>query len=105
MGLFNLFKSFDINESIKEFKTTKDAVLLDVRAKDEYQEGHIPQSINIALSELDKVESIIKDKEKKIFVYCLSGARASQAENFLKNKGYKDVENIGGIMDYSGDIE
>ena len=105
MGLFNLFKSFDIDDKIKEFEKTKDAVLLDVREKDEYEKGHIPQAINIPLSEIDQAENIITNKEKKIFVYCLSGSRSDQAEKILRQKGYKDVENIGGFMDYSGEVE
>lgn len=105
MGLFNLFSSYDIDKSIKEFEKTKDAILLDVREKDEYEGGHIPQAINIPLSNIEKVEELIKDKDKQIFIYCLSGARSGKAEKFLRDKGYKNIENIGGIMDYSGDIE
>ncbi|MDD7306716.1 MAG: rhodanese-like domain-containing protein [Peptoniphilaceae bacterium] len=105
MGLFNLFKSFDIDDKIKEFEKTKDAVLLDVREKDEYEKGHIPQAINIPLSEIDQAENIITNKDKKILVYCLSGSRSDKAENILRQKGYKDVENIGGFMDYSGEVE
>lgn len=106
MGLFNIFKSFDIDEGVKEYEKTKDAILLDVREKDEYEEGHVPQAINIPLSTLESsVEKKLTDKDKKIFVYCLSGARSSQAEKILRAKGYKDVENIGGFMDYSGEIE
>lgn len=105
MGLFNMFKTYDINESLKEFKKTDDAILLDVREKDEYQEGHIPQAINLPLTEINKVEGVIKDKDKKIFIYCLSGARSSKAEKYLNNRGYKNTENIGGIMDYDGKIE
>lgn len=106
MGLFNIFKSFDIDESVKEFEKTKDAVLLDVREKDEYEEGHIPQAINLPLSRLESdCEKVLTDKDKKIFVYCLSGARSGQAEKILRNKGFTDIENIGGFMDYSGEIE
>lgn len=106
MGLFNIFKSFDIDESVKEFEKTKDAILVDVREKDEYEDGHIPQAINLPLSRINNdAEKVLKDKDKKIFVYCLSGARSSQAEKVLRDKGYKEIENIGGFMDYSGEIE
>ena len=43
MGFFDLFKQSNINQGIEEYKRTDDAVLLDVRTPQEYQEGHIPE--------------------------------------------------------------
>ena len=43
MGIFDIFKHKDINQGIKEYRTVSDAVLLDVRTPQEYQEGHIPE--------------------------------------------------------------
>ena len=40
MGFFDLFKQSNINQGIEEYKRTDDAVLLDVRTPQEYQEGH-----------------------------------------------------------------
>ena len=39
----------NINQGIEEYKRTGDAVLLDVRTPQEYQEGHIPESKNVPL--------------------------------------------------------
>ena len=47
MGFFDLFKQSNINQGIEEYKRTDDAVLLDVRTPQEYQEGHIPESKNV----------------------------------------------------------
>ena len=44
MGFFDLFKQSNISQGIEEYKRTDDAVLLDVRTPQEYQEGHIPES-------------------------------------------------------------
>ena len=49
MGFFDLFKQSNINQGIEEYKRTDDAVLLDVRTPQEYQEGHIPESKNVPL--------------------------------------------------------
>ena len=46
MGLFSLFTGTDINKGVEEWQATENAVLLDVRSASEYQQGHIPGSIN-----------------------------------------------------------
>ena len=63
MGFFDLFKQSNINQGIEEYKRTDDAVLLDVRTPQEYQEGHIPESKNVPLQQLNNVVSVVKNTE------------------------------------------
>ena len=42
MSFFDFFKQPDINQGVKEYKASPNAVLVDVRTVQEYQEGHIP---------------------------------------------------------------
>ena len=63
MGFFDLFKQSNINQGIEEYKRTDDAVLLDVRTPQEYQEGHIPESKNVPLQQLDNIASVAKNKD------------------------------------------
>lgn len=105
MNPFNLFKTPDINEGMKKMKNTRGAVLIDVRTREEYSKAHIPGSLNIPLDELQTAESKIFDKNTPLFVHCLSGGRSRQAVHFLKNSGYSDVTDLGGISYYSGEIE
>ena len=46
MGISDLFRKTDINQEVKNFQNSQNAVLLDVRTKSEYKEGHIPGSTN-----------------------------------------------------------
>lgn len=101
---FNLFNRIDINQGIEEWKSTADAVLLDVRTKEEYQDYHIEGSINIPLDNLDAVNHRITDKNTTIFVYCLSGARSADAAKYLISQGYSNIKNIGGINAYTGEV-
>ena len=105
MGIFDLFRSADIDEGIRQFQKTPGAVLLDVRTPQEYAEGHIPGSKNIPLQELYKVQDVVPDKESSLFVYCYSGARSRQAVAKLRRMGYSLTINIGGISGYRGKVE
>lgn len=103
--MLNFFKMPDINKGVAEFKNTDGAVLLDVRSKAEYKDGHVPKSKNIELEKMKAATSVIKDKATPIFVYCYSGSRSNMAVKTLKNMGFTDVKNIGGINSYTGAVE
>ena len=105
MGFFNFSKHTDINQGVEQYKTTSGAILLDVRTPQEYAEGHIPESRNIQLQNIDKAEEIVDNKDAPLFVHCLSGGRSRQAAAVLKQMGYTNVTNIGGIADYHGKVE
>lgn len=103
--MFSFLKKQDIDKGVYRFHATQGAVLLDVRSAEEYKQGHIPQSINIDVNKIDAAVLVVKDKLTPLFVYCLSGGRSDAAVNALKNMGYKNVTNIGGIRTYTGRIE
>ena len=105
MGFFDFFKQSNINQGIEKYKMTAGAVLLDVRTPQEYQEGHIPESKNVPLQQLDNIVSVAKNKDIPLFVYCYSGSRSRQATGMLQRMGYSKVNNIGGIAAYSGKVE
>ena len=105
MSIFDFFKQPDINKGLKEYAEKENAVLLDVRTPQEYREGHIPGSKNVPLQTLDKVRSVVENKDAELFVYCYSGARSRQATAMLQHMGYTNVENIGGIAAYHGKVE
>ena len=104
MSIFGFLKQADINAGVQEFLKTEKAVLLDVRTKQEYESGHIENSENIPLQQIEKVLAKITDKNTPLFVYCQSGARSSSATSTLKQMGYLNVANIGGISSYRGKV-
>ena len=105
MGFFDFLRQPDVNQGVKEYKNTTGAVLLDVRTPEEYSEGHIPESKNVPLQTLDKVEAVVENKDTELFVYCYSGARSRQAAMILGQMGYTKINNIGGISSYRGKVE
>ena len=77
------------------------AVIVDVRTQDEWNQGHLETALHI---ELDKIETINDNydfKDHKIYLYCRSGNRSGIALEILKNLGYKDLVNAGGIKEAS----
>ena len=105
MGFFDRLRRLDINEGVEEFRTTPGALLLDVRSRGEFGDGHIPGSRNLPLKDLEQIEVIAGEKGTPIYVYCQSGGRSSQAARELKSMGYTDVKNLGGIGFYSGELD
>ena len=105
MGFFDFLKQPDVNQGVANYCNTPGAVLLDVRTPQEYSEGHIPGSKNVPLQALDKIRSVVENKDIELFVYCYSGARSRQAASALGQMGYTNVQNIGGITAYQGKVE
>ena len=79
-----------------------DAVFVDVRERDEWDEGHIPGAIFIPRGNLEsRVEQTVPDKSQKVVVYCAAGARSVFAAKTLEELGYEDVVSLaGGYTDW-----
>lgn len=100
------FQQISMDAAITQMAEEDNSILLDVRTPEEFADGHIPGAINIpneSIGENDITE--LPDKEQRIYVYCRSGNRSKQASAKLVNLGYTNVIEIGGIIDYHGEIE
>jgi len=80
---------------------TRDHVVLDVRSREQYEEGHIPGARNIPLDELiSELKTLPKDKT--IVTYCggITCPLAPKAALELAQKGFKVKELYGGIAEW-----
>ncbi|MDD4012256.1 MAG: rhodanese-like domain-containing protein [Sphaerochaetaceae bacterium] len=76
-------------------------ILVDVRTSEEYKTGHIPGAILIPNeSIIDKKPSLLPDLDASIIVYCRSGRRSADAAAKLLKIGYKNIYDLGGIIDW-----
>jgi len=92
------FKTLTAEEAKIELSKDENIVLLDVRSEEEFEEKHIEGSILIPIYVLEeKVNMEIPDKNTRVFVYCKSGKRSTEASEILVNLGYKNVYNIEGL--------
>lgn len=81
----------------KRITTGQAATLVDVRAKREYQTGHIEGAINIPAPDLRKRFTELASKIP-IVVICNTGHRSSLGASLLKQHGFEDVSNVAGGM-------
>lgn len=86
----------EIQEKVKN----NEAILIDVREDYEYEDRHIEGAKNLPLGTI--CEDNVKDlpKDKIIYTYCRSGARAENAKDILNSLGFNNVENIGGTIEW-----
>ena len=101
------YKSVSMDEGLKMMAESSDYILLDVRRSDEFASGHIPGAVLFTneLMTKEDAEKLLPNKEEQIFLYCRSGRRSKEASQKLVDYGYSNVIEIGGILDYEGEIE
>ncbi|OLB00874.1 MAG: hypothetical protein AUH08_07375 [Verrucomicrobia bacterium 13_2_20CM_54_12] len=74
-----------------------EAVIVDVREKDEWDEEHIPDATHMSRGtiELD-IEEKVPDKNAMIVCHCGGGGRSALAAESLKKMGYKNARSMAG---------
>lgn len=81
-------------------KISLGAILIDVRSRQEYLEGHLTGAINIPEYEiLKRVEKEITKKNQLIIIYCEYGGRSRNVYRIMKRMGYTNVYNLYGGLD------
>lgn len=72
-------------------------LLVDVREKDEFARGHIPDALNLTRGTVEfEIESRVSDLQETILLYCGAGNRSALAADNLQRMGYANVRTIAG---------
>jgi rhodanese-related sulfurtransferase len=92
-----------LNQLIKK---NENLIIIDVRNRDEFNTGHIPNSINIPVENIiNNSYYLSKYQNSAIVVYCKSGVRSSEAANYLSKLGFRHIYKLrGGINHYNGKL-
>lgn len=99
------YTSISQDEAVQMMKDDN-AVILDVRTIDEYNELHIRGAICIPVDTIDEsISDFLPDTGQVILVYCRSGNRSRQASEKLAALGYTNVYEFGGINTWKGETE
>ena len=92
---------------LEQLNKDTNAVILDVRTDEEWNEGIIPGAIH---NDIYKGQGFVYrleelDKSKNYYVYCKAGARSEQACSLMNQLGFANTYNlVGGVMNWYGDI-
>jgi phage shock protein E len=78
------------------------AAVVDVRTREEFEQGHYPEALNIPVDQIQRRMGDLGDKKTPIVLYCASGARSAYAAQLFRTAGYSDVTNAGGLDDMPG---
>ena len=72
------------------------ALVIDVRTAAEFASGHLPNTINLPLDEIESsLPRRVRDKNQVLLLHCQSGMRSSEAARKLKALGYAHAYNLG----------
>lgn len=73
------------------------APLLDVRTPEEFATSHIKDAVNLPLADIQSGTLPTVTKDTKIYLYCRSGNRSSQATKILKDAGFTNITDLGAM--------
>lgn len=84
-------KLITMTELAEKYKDLpSDEIILDVRTPEEYQQVHIPGSLNLPLAGLPVTYEKLKDY-KAVYIHCKMGGRAKQAYDLLTDLGLNNL--------------
>jgi len=74
----------------------QDVVIVDVRAAEDYEKGHVPGAINIPESQWNNPQGLSRDKQNIIYCYTITCHLAAKAALKFAEAGYPVMEMEGG---------
>ena len=77
-----------------------DLILLDVRTQEEFEQGHIPGAVCLPNEMIAADMPFLFGKDAEILLYCRSGRRSADAAKKLRDMGFTNVFDFGGIIDW-----
>lgn len=93
-------------EDAKKLMDQGGVTIVDVRTPEEYAEAHVPGAINIPNENIGSQQpEALPDQEAALIVYCRTGRRSKEASDKLLTLEYKNISDMGGIMDWTYETE
>ena len=85
-------------EELRKMKADgEDFSLIDVREREDWYQGIIPDAKTITRGMLElKIDLVTTDKERKIVVYCGGGSRSALSAYMLQRMGFRNVFSLAG---------
>ena len=102
---FCIFKKMNLSSVNwkKKIEDDESSVCIDVRTPDEFNNGHIPNSMNVNFYDSAKFIAFLHelDKKKSYYLYCKSGKRSYAACEIMRELGFQNLNNLeSGFVDW-----
>ena len=91
-------------EAKQRMDENSEAIVLDVRTQEEYDQGHIPGAVCLPNEFITEDMPFPFAKDTELLLYCRSGRRSAEAAEKLRELGFSNVYDFGGILDWPYDI-
>lgn len=91
-------------EAKQRMEENSEAIVLDVRTQEEFDQGHIPGAVCLPNEFIAAGMPFPFAKDTELLLYCRSGHRSAEAAEKLRDLGFSNVYDFGGIQDWPYDI-
>jgi molybdopterin/thiamine biosynthesis adenylyltransferase/rhodanese-related sulfurtransferase len=90
-------REVDVNALYQELRSGRRPVIVDVREREEWEQGYVPGALFIPRGYLEmQIEDKVPDKNTPVYVYCAGGVRSAFAAKTLEEMGYRNVYSVAG---------
>ena len=98
---YRTLEAYDGQDGLDKARTENpDLILLDVRTQEEFEQGHIPGAVCLPNEMIAADMPFLFGKDAEILLYCRSGRRSADAAKKLRDMGFTNVFDFGGIIDW-----
>ena len=89
-------------QKLVDMVNREEAVLVDLRDKKEFDQGHLVGSLNVPYAAIEtRVDELTRFKERPLVLICRMGQHAGTAGTILRKKGFANVSRLnGGFMEW-----
>ena len=91
-------------EAKQRMEENSEAIVLDVRTQEEFDQGHIPSAVCLPNEFIAADMPFPFGKDTELLLYCRSGNRSAEAAKKLRDLGFSNVFDFGGMQDWPYDI-
>ena len=106
IGCASSYQHISAEKAMEMMKTEQNLLIVDVRSPEEYNKKHVKNAILVPIDDIKEGKlDKLPDKNQTLLLYCWTGRRAEKAADLLVKRGYTNVYEFGGLVDWTGDTE
>lgn len=93
------FSVISIRE-LQNYLRKSGTILIDLRSKEDYRQGHIEQAVNIPYERWQVEKEAWRHRYKTVIFYCERGNQSMYAAKEMNKRGYYAISIAGGYQGY-----